>query len=455
MTLSSDSSAYLSSLGRFGILPGLDRVRSVLELLGNPQRSYLTIQVVGTNGKGSTTAFIDAILRASGYRTGRYTSPHLFDVRERVVVSDRPISSEFFEGLFQELRHCLETRSLSLTFFEFLTVLAFMAFARASCQIVVLEAGMGGRWDATTACDPIATVLTQVALDHERVLGSGILNIFEEKVAVGRRGRPFIACLQDAVLRERFLERARERGFIPVLGDRDFSGEWIEPDRPDQKFRMAIYKGRWGERVLSSALTATYQIGNLSAALASLEWTSLPVSPTAILEGSASAANPGRLELLSRSPVILLDGAHNVSAIQALCIALRDRFGTSGKFGFFLAIHADKDWTTMLSALEPLSAAFFFPDDPLGDIESDSWVSSGEMKEYVGRSAGLSAFIRSGQRNALWNEAKEWANAERGRVLVVTGSLYLVGSLRSKLIPSPEPALFRHNERDLPGLAEP
>lgn len=168
MTLSSGSTGYLSGLGRFGIRPGLENVRTVLELLDHPEKAVVTFQIVGTNGKGSTASYLESVLRAAGYRTGRYTSPHLADVRERISLSGEMIPVPLFEELLGELRRCLDDSGLTLSFFECLTVLAFMAFRKASCQIAVLEAGMGGRWDATTACDPVVTVLTQVAIEDRK-----------------------------------------------------------------------------------------------------------------------------------------------------------------------------------------------------------------------------------------------------------------------------------------------
>lgn len=458
VTLSADSSLYLSGLGRMGIHPGLETVRSVLEILGNPQRAYLTIQVVGTNGKGSTSSFIEAVLRAAGYRTGRFTSPHLVDIRERIALFGESISPDLFENILVELRVCLESHRLTLTFFEFLTVMAFMAFARSSCQIAVLEAGIGGRWDATTACDPVVTVLTGIALDHELILGKGIANIFEEKVAVGRSGRPFIASLGEEALRERFLERSREHHFIPVLDRRDFFGEWIEPDHPFGGLRTLEYKGRWGTRLVSSSMTATYQRSNLSSALAALEWTNLPLTPWALDQGTRLAKNPGRLDTVSRNPMILLDGAHNVSAVSALAGALSDRFPTPWKFGFFLGIHSDKEWKGMLSILQHRASAFFFPSDPGGGgIISSQWITPEEMRDEILQSTNpdFSGMIRAGDLKTLWSEAMDWANAGKDHVLVVTGSLYLVGAIYSDLRPGETSPFFSSNERDLTGPDRP
>ena len=455
---SSSVQDILSGLGRFGINPGLDRIRAVLGLLGNPEKGPFIFQIVGTNGKGSTAAAIDAILREAGYRTGRYTSPHLSDVRERIMISGNPVPSLLFESLVRDVETLCRSHQLVLTFFEFLTAVAFLAFSQSECQVLVLEAGLGGRWDATTAASPHLTVLTQVERDHEEILGEGIEKIFEEKVAVGKAGIPFVATLSDPSLRERFLERHRKTGFIPVLNGRDFKGAWTSPDNINGEPRPFHYVGRWGERDLASPLSATYQIDNLSGSVAALEWSPLPVSPRSIREGLLGLRNPGRLEMIRTSPRVILDGAHNPSAVQALCRALRDRFGESEDFGFFLGIHSVKDWRAMIRTLSQEGKAFFFPDTPRNPkfpLPADgSWVPPGQMVQMVRTQVKPGkdpVEIREGGREALFQEALAWANATPNRTLVVTGSLYLVGSIRRFLVPTPDPPLFSLNERDLPG----
>ncbi|MCL4484742.1 MAG: hypothetical protein M1537_00100 [Nitrospirae bacterium] len=448
----------LSRLGRFGIQPGLERMNTILDLLGHPEEGPFIFQIVGTNGKGSTAAAIDGILRAAGYRTGRYTSPHLFDVRERIMISGTMVPALLFETLVRDIDSLCRRHHLELSFFEFLTAVAFQSYSQSDCQILVLEAGLGGRWDATTSANPAVTVLTQVARDHEEILGEGIDRIFEEKVAVGRTGKPFVATLSEPSLRERFLNRHRTAGFIPVLNGRDFSGGWTSPDNINGEPRPFHYNGRWGERDLASPLSATYQIDNLSGAVAALEWSTLPLSPRSFREGLLGLENPGRLEVVRISPRVVLDGAHNPSAVLALCRALRDRYGTSEEFGFFLGIHAVKDWKSMLRTISSEAKAFFFPDMPIsttGTLPADgSWVAPSDMVQMIRGlidSGASSPEIMEGERESLFQKASAWAGAKSNRTLVATGSLYLVGFLRTILRPSSDSPLFSLNERDLPG----
>ena len=448
----------LARLGRLGIHPGLDRMYRALDLLGHPEKGPATFQIVGTNGKGSTAAAIDAILLSAGYRTGRYTSPHLSDVRERILISGERLPAPLFEDLVRDVDSLCRSHQLTLTFFEFLTVVAFRAFSLTRCEVLVLEAGLGGRWDATTSSSPLLTVLTQVGLDHEEILGKGIERIFEEKVAVGRDGKPFVAMLHDSSLREKFLAHSRDKGFIPVLNGRDFDGVWASPDNRSGDPRPLNYRGRWGNREIASTLSATYQIDNLSSAIAALEWSPLPVPHHSFREGLLTLENPGRLETVLKSPRVLLDGAHNPPAVQALCQSLRDRFGPSGEFGFFLAIHSVKDWNEMIRILAPEGKAFFFTDSPNRGVSplplDGDWVAPSQMVQAL---KSMDRFvpgfceIREGERDTLLGEAMEWAMAKGNRVLVVTGSLYLVGAVRPFFKPSSEPPFFSPNERDLPG----
>ncbi len=448
----------LTRLGRFGIHPGLDRMRRALDLLGHPEKGPVTFQIVGTNGKGSTAAAIDAILISAGYRTGRYTSPHLSDVRERILISGQMVATSLFEELVRDVDSLCRRHQLVLTFFEFLTVVSFLAFSRTRCEVLVLEAGLGGRWDATTASNPILTVLTQVGRDHEEILGQGIEKIYEEKVAVGREGRPFVATLHDPSLRERFLGRSGGVRFIPLLNGRDFDGVWTAPDNLTGNPRPFHYRGRWGNRNLASTLSASYQIENLSCAIAALEWSPLPVPHHSFREGLLTLENPGRLETVMKNPTVLLDGAHNPPAIQALCRALRDRFGSLAEFGFFLAIHSVKDWMEMLRILAPEGNAFFFTESPDGGMPPPSavgaWASPSQMARTLrewSTAISRSCEIREGGWDALLGEAMDWAKAKETRILVVTGSLYLVGAIRTFFHPPSDPPLFSSNERDLPG----
>lgn len=461
MTPPEDVSAILSGLLRFGINPGLERVDAALSALDHPERGPLTFQIVGTNGKGSTASFIESILRHAGYRTGRFTSPHLSDIRERIAISGELLSPEAFSELVREVAHLNSSRQLNLTYFEFLTVMAHLAFRRADVNCVVLEAGMGGRWDATTVSDPIVTVLTGVSLDHEEVLGPGIQRIFEEKVAVGRRGRPFVATLADPVLRAAFLDRSRSKGFLPVLSGRDFEGKWEggDPERAGVTSsagrRPLWYRGRWGERRFSPALTATYQAGNMAAAVAALEWSHLPISASAFREGIASAVHPGRFETVSRDPLVLLDGAHNPEAMERLVQALLDRFGSNASIGWFMAVHADKNWQEMLTLVHHASTssgAFFFPDEAVAHSQTGGgWASAQEMENHIRGAWGKSGpWVERGEREELLRKALRWSRESSQRVLVVTGSLYLVGAVRPYFIPPSAPVIFSGNERDRP-----
>ena len=462
MTPPEDVSTILSKLLRFGIRPGLERVEAALSALGHPERGPLTFQIVGTNGKGSTATFIDSILRQAGYRTGRFTSPHLTDIRERISISGEILSPESFSALVREVAALDESLRIGLTFFEFLTVMAHVAFRRAEVDCVVLEAGLGGRWDATTVSDPIVTVLTGISLDHEEILGPGISRIFEEKVAVGtnRKGRSFVANLQDSSLRTLFLDRARSMGFLPVLSGRDFEARWEDKnplpssDGLEGKGRRLVYQGRWGRRVFTSGMSAAYQVQNVGTAVAAVEWSPLPISLSAFREGISRAAHPGRFERVSRHPAILLDGAHNPEAMERLLDSLLDQFGSQASVGWFLAVHSDKNWRRMLELIHgsPISSqALFFPEEKDERGLGGQWAEAREMESYARGLWGEAELqIDRGRQASLLDQALRWTEADSARVLVVSGSLYLVGAVRPRFLSDPPPVLFSGNERDRP-----
>ena len=191
----------LAGLQRTGIRPGLSRIRRLVTRLGHPERAFPAVLISGTNGKGSTAAFLDAILRSAGHRTGRFTSPHLVDVRERIAIDGRWIDAETFSALAREVRDVMAAgaRPVRATYFEALTAIGFLAFARARVDVAVVEVGMGGRFDSTNVCDPLASVLTNVTLDHVAYLGPTVDAIAAEKVGVARPGRPFVTAVEDGV----------------------------------------------------------------------------------------------------------------------------------------------------------------------------------------------------------------------------------------------------------------
>ncbi len=203
---------WLDALQGSGIRPGLGRIRALLRNLGNPQRAYPSIIIAGTNGKGSTSATLHSILLASGYRSALYTSPHLVDIRERWLIDGKPIDPALFEESIETLRRAAGRTSIPPTYFEALTIIAFVAFERAQCDVAVLEVGMGGRLDATNVVRPIAALITPIGLDHTEYLGNTLRKIASEKAGVIHRGAIVLTSNRDPVVLSVLERRAKRFG---------------------------------------------------------------------------------------------------------------------------------------------------------------------------------------------------------------------------------------------------
>ncbi|HYB69879.1 MAG TPA: folylpolyglutamate synthase/dihydrofolate synthase family protein, partial [Candidatus Bathyarchaeia archaeon] len=333
---------------RAGMRPGLERIEAVLDAIDRPEREYVIAQVGGTNGKGSISSMLAAIVQASGRRVGLYTSPHLCHYRERIRVDGRPISeADFVDGV--EALGTLIAR-LDLTVFEAGTALALDHFCRAGVEVAVLEVGLGGRLDATTVGTPRVEVLGPIDYDHQAELGDTLTLIAREKAAIIRSGVAFSARQDpeaETVLRRRAAEVA-----VPLwMEGRDLQvaprGFTLEAQRVD------LDGPGWRLTDVDCALLGLYQPSNaLLAAAAARE---LGAGEPAIRAGLRWARWPGRFQILQRDPVVVLDGAHNPAGARALAASLRAYF-PGEPVTFVLGILADKDARGILSALAPLAA---------------------------------------------------------------------------------------------------
>ena len=325
--------AYLRRLERFGIKLGLDNVRALLRALGDPQAGFAAVHVAGTNGKGSVCAMLASALRAHGFRVGLYTSPHLVEVRERIRVGDRLIAWRDFGRLLGRVRERSEgllaagTLAAHPTYFEVLTTLAFLYFAERKVDIAVLETGLGGRFDATNVVNPVLTVITSIAKDHEKHLGDTLAAIAFEKAGIIKPGVPVICGVERGPALAVIRRRAGELGspLIPVFGpDRDFRAE-----RTARGHRFVYgFEGR--RFLLRPGLRGAHQGRNaavtlVAAVLLGKLWRALDLK--LVLRGIAEVSWEGRLEAVGRRPLVLLDGAHNEEGALALAAYARSLKG--------------------------------------------------------------------------------------------------------------------------------
>lgn len=347
--------------GRFPhrMLPDLSRISDLVDLLGQPQRAYPSIHITGTNGKTSTARMADSLLRGCGLRPGRYTSPHLESVTERISLDGRSASAETFVRAYDEVIPYVEIvdgrHPERVTFHELLTAMAFAAFADAPVDVAVVEVGMGGSWDATNVLDAPVAVVTPVSLDHRAYLGDTLAEIAGEKAGIIHPGATVVLGQQPLEAAEVLLRRAaltgatvaREGLELGVLARRVAVG--------GQVITLRGLGGVYEEVFLP--LHGAHQAHNAACALAAVEaflgGGRATLDAEAVRAGFATADSPGRLEVVRRSPTVLLDGAHNVAGAQALVEALAEAF-TFDRLVGVLAILADKDAAGILATLEPV-----------------------------------------------------------------------------------------------------
>jgi dihydrofolate synthase/folylpolyglutamate synthase len=326
-----------------GIDLKLERVRRAAAVLGNPERTAPTLHVAGTNGKGSTAAMMAAMLAADGRRVGLYTSPHLVSFRERIVIAGAQISEAAVVDGVARIREVLGP-SFDLTCFEVMTLLAWDAFRAARVDVVVLEVGLGGRLDATNVVTPEVTVITNVALDHEAYLGHALADIAREKAGVIKAGVPVVSGA-TGVAADVVAARAGEVGSPLEVVDRDFM---IEPDGAGA---LAYRAARGAIAPLRLALAGAHQHRNAALAIRALELApALTPSAAAIAAGLADVRWPGRLQVVCREPLVLLDGAHNAAGVEALVTEVRTR-AARRRIRVLFGVMRDKGWQTMLRAL--------------------------------------------------------------------------------------------------------
>jgi dihydrofolate synthase/folylpolyglutamate synthase len=343
--------------------PSLDRIQAVMELLGDPQRTFPVIHLTGTNGKTSTTRIIDSLLREMGLKTGRFTSPHLHSMRERIALSGVPISPEKFLEAYDEVMpfvDLVDARSVTdggprMTYFEVLVALAYAAFADAPVDVAIVEVGLGGSWDATNVADGSVAVVTPVALDHQHFLGHDVESIATEKSGIIKADALVVSGVQEPEVAQILADRAGEVGARIAFEGNDFGLLTREVAVGGQQLSVRGLSGEYEELLLP--LHGAHQAHNTVLAIAAVEaflgGGEQRLEPDIVRAGLAAASSPGRLEIVRRSPTVIVDAAHNPAGALALRNALEDSFNFARIVGV-VAILKDKDATEMLEILEPV-----------------------------------------------------------------------------------------------------
>ena len=402
----------LFSLERFGIKLGLDNIRTILAALGHPERAWQSIHIGGTNGKGSVAAMVERGLRAAGLRTGRYTSPHLDRIEERVAINGEAIDSATFESVTAHVFDVIDASTaigalkVTPTFFEVSTAIAFEIFKRAAVDVAVVEVGLGGRFDATNVLTPAITAITSIAFDHERHLGHTLSDIAFEKAGIAKPGVPLVIGRLPPEAAARIVKVAREVE-APV-----FDAHATTTDRKYPPLRLAL-PGR-------------HQLENAAVAVAILErWSTLVghISTEAIVTGLTECEWPARLEWLRVPPngELLIDAAHNPAGATALASYLQD-MGRK-KLPIVFAAMADKDLTNMIGALAPIASTFIATTVPHARARTADQLAN-EIRRLT--SVPVEAFQSP--------EAAVERALEQSKRAVACGSIYMIGPLRARLI---------------------
>ncbi len=401
----------LRSLELFGMRFGLDRMRRMMTALGSPEGRFDAIHVLGTNGKSSTTRMIAAILERHGLRTGAYLSPHLISYRERVLIDGRELDADAFAAAVARASWAAERVNRTLgegdhvTQFELLTAAALWEMARQEVGVAVVEAGLGGRYDATSVIDSRVTVLTNVGLEHTRWLGPTVKDIAEEKLAVVRPDTALVLGADLAAPALAVAERvARERN-ARILRPR------AAPRAPELRARGAFQRRNF-------ALART-------AAEAYLQGAGIARSEDAVAQAASGTEITGRLQLVDEDPPTVLDAAHNPDAVAALVSSLPEVL-SQRPLALVLGVLEDKDAASMLAALLPVCEHAWFTAPPSSRALSPAALQS------LARQLGFDASVCEPTPSRALEQARRWASERAGAVLA-TGSVYLVGDLLGRL----------------------
>jgi folylpolyglutamate synthase/dihydrofolate synthase len=347
--------------------PSLDRIRALTELLGDPQYAYPVIHITGTNGKTSTARMTETLLRSRGLRTGLFTSPHLVSIRERICVDGEPVSRERFIELYREIEPYLwmvdDKAQVRLSFFEVLVGMAFAAFADAPVDVAVIEVGMGGTWDNTNVANGVVAVITPISIDHAQYLGDTVGAIAADKAGIIKPGAIAVLAPQPADAAHELLRRVAEVGASVAREGIEFGVLSRELAVGGQRLAIKGLLGAYHDLFLP--LFGSHQASNAACALAAVEAFAgpagvggdpAPLDAGLVADAFAMMSSPGRLEIVRRSPVILIDSAHNPGGMEASASALTESFGFAELIAV-LAVSADKDVAGILDRLEPVAAA--------------------------------------------------------------------------------------------------
>lgn len=413
--------AFFHSLVLHGIKLNLENVYSILTQLNNPHRNYLSIHVGGTNGKGSTVAVIERILREAGYTVGKFTSPHLIDLSERFQINGEPITAEELHQVITDVRHVIESKEIVPTFFEFCTAIAFYWFSERKVDWAVIEVGMGGRLDSTNVIIPVVSAITNVRLEHTQFLGDTLEKIAWEKAGIIKSQVPIVTAEQHPGPFGVIQNRAKELRAPLWQINRDFTVQKSINSNSELQLHYQSQSHHW--KNIPFGMKGSCQVENAGVALAVVDLlcnSGHAISEDAIHSGCRLVRWPGRFDLISTDPWILIDCAHNPAGMERLVENLPDAVIV------LLSVADDKDIRSILRTLSEKAEMFIFTQFyGKRALSVDSMILS--ARETVSVPYVVEPDLHSALEFAL-------EQARLGKKLVITGSIYTVGQTYQWLI---------------------
>ncbi len=407
------------ALRRFGIILGLATTKSILKALGNPQNDFKSIHVAGTNGKGSVSSALSAILFESGYRVGLYTSPHLVRFNERICINNQQISNEDVVKSYQAVKR-VHHGHRSPTFFEFTTAMALYEFSRQKVEWAVVETGMGGRYDSTNVIQPAITIITNVSMEHRQYLGNTLAKITREKSGIIKNRTPLVTAVKQNQARSIVRQVARKKSAPVYILGKNFKTRLNRPD----EFTYYGIENTWPH--MQTALLGAYQIENAALALAASELlikSQSKISPESIKKGLKKNRWPGRLEIVSDKPLIILDGAHNLIAARYLARFLSTNL--SGRhITLVVGILDDKPFGAMLKSLLPVCSRAIITRAKTGRALDPRRLYPAAKK--IISDVSIVPDVADAFRQAIESAASD-------EVICVAGSLYVVGEAKEAI----------------------
>jgi len=408
---------YITSLNKFGIKLGLRRIKKLLDALGNPEKDFRAIHVAGTNGKGSVCAMTASILRECGYKTGLYTSPHLIDFRERIIINGKKIPKNDVCKLMKKIRQAAGKMKIHPTYFEVITALAFKYFSEEKVDFAVVEVGMGGRFDATNVVEPEVSIITNVFLEHTAYLGRTIKKIAKEKAGIIKNKRPVITSATGDAIKVIEKKCNETKSNLIVLNKKSFVKKKI--GLKNQRFVVFGLNGKYD---IETKLVGQHQMLNACCAVVCAEL--LGIDKNKIIKGLKKASWPGRFETIQKKPTIILDSAHNPDGIEALKKTLLEIFGDK-KIIFLVSICSDKDIKKMIKEISPLTKELIITRHNVMNRAAEPEKIKSIAKRYIDKIT---------IKEEIKDAAKYVKNITKAEdVICITGSIFTVAEFKKVL----------------------